>query len=126
MMQMSPVTSPGKLSTDETMEENEEAQRKGELGSAPTVQHAKTLPKSNGRHNWRRNTGFKCPGDQRSSVMPLMNWNSGVKNPDSHISLESKKKHVLHLWAQEEYELVQVTRSKDHILLHVVFIVSED
>jgi hypothetical protein len=33
-------------------------------------------------------------------------WNSGVVNPDRHISLESQKQ-ILNQWAQEEFECVQ-------------------
>jgi hypothetical protein len=39
-------------------------------------------------------------------------WNSGVRNPDGHISLETQK-HMLYLWAKEEYELIQTTEVKN-------------
>ena len=105
MMQMSPVTSPGQLSTDETMEENEEAREKANLVVPPLCSM---------RTHFLNQMGGIIGGETLDPNVPSVkefsdafdNWNWGVKNPDSHISLDCQK-HILYLWAQEEYELVQ-------------------
>ena len=54
-----------KLSTDETMEENEDTKQKENWPVPPLCSMRKHFLGTNGRNHWCRHPGFECPRDQR-------------------------------------------------------------